>query len=262
MHILLTNDDGINAKGLQTLAMHCRESGYEVTIVAPTRERSAASHSLTLRKSIRVNKISPQEFSVDGTPVDCMIIALQKLIEKPIDLVISGINAGQNMGEDIHYSGTVAAAKEAAFFGHKAIAISINSYKDQLFETASLWMVQLLRLGIVETLHKSHVLNINIPNIPYNQVKGIRLTHTGHRKYYNFIKLVDEDSSGFSYIIGGDQPVWENQKGSDAEAISDNYISLTPIGFEMTKGDAFPVLMNWIEENEFKLNEELQVKDK
>jgi len=252
MHILLTNDDGINAKGLQSLALACRNAGFEVTIVAPSHERSAASHSLTLRKSIRVNKIASHEFSVDGTPVDCMIIALQKLIEKPVDLIISGINAGQNMGEDIHYSGTVAAAKEAAFFGHKAIAISINSYKDQLFETASHWMVQLLQLGIADTLHNSHVLNINIPNIPYNDVRGIRLTHTGHRKYYNFLKLVEEDEHGFSYIIGGDQPVWENQKGTDAEAVTDNFISLTPIGFEMTKGDAFPVLMNWIEDNESK----------
>jgi 5'-nucleotidase len=250
LHILITNDDGIEANGLRTLAAQCKAAGYDVTIVAPSHERSAASHSLTLRKPVRVTKIAPQEYSIDGTPVDCMVIAVQKLIGKPVDLVISGINAGQNMGEDIHYSGTVAAAMEAAFFGYKAIAISINAYKDQKFDTAAKWMVNMLQHGIIDILHSNQVLNINIPNIPYEHVKGIRLTSTGHRKYYNFLKLVEENENGFSYLIGGDLPVWEKQKGTDAEAVEENYISLTPLGFEMTKGDAFPVLMEWIEENE------------
>jgi len=254
LHILITNDDGIEAKGLRTLVSYCKDAGYDVTIVAPSHERSAASHSLTLRKPVRVTKIAPQEYSIDGTPVDCMVIAVQKLIEKPVDIVISGINAGQNMGEDIHYSGTVAAAMEAAFFGYKAIAISINAYREQNFETAAMWMVNMLQHGIVETLHSSHVLNVNIPNIPYEEVKGIRLTSTGHRKYYNFLKLVEEDETGFSYLIGGDLPVWEKQKGTDAEAVEEKYVSLTPLGFEMTKGDAFPVLMEWIEENENSLH--------
>lgn len=250
MHILLTNDDGIQAKGIRTLAQHCREAGYEVTIVAPAHERSAASHSLTLRKPVRAEKIAEHEYSVDGTPVDCMVIAVQKLLHKPVDLVISGINAGQNMGEDIHYSGTVAAAKEAAFFGYKSIAISINSYKDQIFDTAARWLVMMLKNCLADILQSNQVLNINIPNVQFEEVKGIRLTSTGHRKYYNFIKMIEEDEKGFSYIIGGDLPVWEKQKGTDAEAISENYISLTPLGFEMTKGDSFPVLMEWIEENE------------
>lgn len=253
MHILLTNDDGIQAKGIRTLASYCRQAGFDVTVVAPSQERSAASHSLTLRRPVRAEKIAEQEYSIDGTPVDCMVIAVQKLLHKPVDLVISGINAGQNMGEDIHYSGTVAAAKEAAFFGYKAIAISINSYKDQLFDTAAKWMVLLLQSGLADILQTNQVLNINVPNISFDEVKGIRLTSTGHRKYYNFIKLVEEDEKGFSYIIGGDLPVWETRKGTDAEAISENYISLTPLGFEMTKGESFPVLLEWIEDNETRL---------
>ncbi|MFO7659367.1 MAG: 5'/3'-nucleotidase SurE [Candidatus Cloacimonadaceae bacterium] len=253
MHILLTNDDGIQAKGIRTLASHLRKAGYDITIVAPAQERSAASHSLTLRRPVRAEKIAEQEYAIEGTPVDCMVIAVQKLLNKPVNLVISGINAGQNMGEDIHYSGTVAAAKEAAFFGYKAIAISINSYKDQIFETAAEWMVLMLKSGLADILQKNQVLNINVPNIRFDEVKGIRLTTTGHRKYYNFIKLIEEDDKGFSYIIGGDLPVWDKQKGTDAEAIAENYISLTPLGFEMTKGDAFPVLLEWIEENETRL---------
>jgi len=249
MHILLTNDDGINAKGIQTLASFCRDAGFEITIVAPSMERSAASHSLTLRKPIQVEKTGHNQYSVNGTPVDCVIIAVHKLLDKPIDLVISGINAGQNMGEDIHYSGTVAAAKEAAFFGYKSIAISINSYSNQKFETAAAWMIKMLKHGIIDILHNNQVLNINIPNVTSSEVKGIRLTTTGHRKYYNFIKLLDEHDYGFSYIIGGDVPVWEKQKGTDAEAINENYISLTPLGFDMTKGDSFPIIMEWLEES-------------
>jgi 5'-nucleotidase len=249
VHILITNDDGFNAKGLRTLAQYCREAGFDVTIVAPSTEQSATSHSLTLRRPVRVDKIAPQEYSVDGTPVDCMVIAVQKLLEKPVDLVISGINAGQNMGEDIHYSGTVAAAMEAAFFGLKSVAISINSYKDQKFETAAKWMVKLLQHGLADILHNNHVLNVNVPNVDFDEVKGIKLTHTGHRKYYNFLKLVEEDEKGFAYLIGGDLPVWEKQKGTDAEAVGENFISLTPLGFEMTKGDAFPVLLDWITEH-------------
>lgn len=257
MHILLTNDDGYYATGIQTLSRHLKQSGFQVTVVAPLSERSAASHSLTLRKSIRVQKVNETDYTVDGTPVDSVIIAVQRLLKQPIDLVISGINAGQNMGEDIHYSGTVAAAKEAAFFGYKAIAISINEYSNQNFETAARWMCLMLKQNLDCILQKNQVLNINVPNIEFNKVKGIRLTTTGHRKYYNFIQLVEEDDKGFSYIIGGDKPVWEEIKGTDSEAISENYVSLTPLGFEMTKGDAFPVLLEWLEENEssFRLNE-------
>ncbi len=249
MNILLVNDDGIFAPGIQALKAHLVGAGHKITVIAPDRERSAASHSLTIRNEIVVKKIGDRDYSVSGTPVDCVVIALQKLIEPDTDLVISGINAGQNMGEDIHYSGTVAAAKEAAFFGFKSIAISINSYHDQLYETAAAWMVKMLDLGLTELLQPNSILNINIPNVQLDEVKGVKLTRTGHRKYYNFIKITQEREDGFTYCIGGDKPVWDEQKGTDAEAIAENFISITPLGFEMTRGDAFPELLEWIEEN-------------
>jgi 5'-nucleotidase len=251
MHILLTNDDGYYAEGIQTLACFLRKADNEVSIVAPLYEKSASSHSLTLRKTIRVDRISDTDYTVDGTPVDSIIIAFQKLINKPIDLIISGINSGQNMGEDIHYSGTVAAAKEAVFFGYKAIAISINSYKDQKYDAAAKWLCGMLKSNLIDYINNNMVLNINVPNIPYDKAKGIRLTSTGHRKYYNFIQLIEEDEKGFSYVIGGENPIWDDIKGSDSEAIKDGYISITPLGFDMTKGESFPLLLDWLEDHSF-----------
>ena len=249
MRILLTNDDGIQARGLQTMAAALRAAGHEIIIVAPSSERSAASHSISLRRDIRVETIAPLEYAVDGTPADCVVVALQKIVTEPVDLVISGVNAGQNMGEDILYSGTVGAATEASFHGYKAIAASICSYTDQIYETSAAWMAKLLEMGIHKLIKPLEVLNINFPNIPEHEIKGIRLTRTGHRRYYNFIKISSEDATGFYYQIGGDKPIWELGSGTDAEAVSENYISLTPLGFEMTRGESFPDILDWLETN-------------
>lgn len=249
MRILLTNDDGIHAPGIRTLAEHLSKAGHKIVIVAPDRERSAASHSITLRRDLRVTKLNEREYSVDGTPVDCSVIALQKIISEPVDLVISGINAGQNMGEDVLYSGTVGAAVEACFLGFKAIAVSMTSYKDQVFETAAAWMVRMLDLGICDLIPERGILNINVPNLHSDAIRGVRLTSTGNRKYYNFIKVVDELEDGFTYRVGGDVPVWETLKGSDSEAVSEQYISVTPLGFNLTRADSFPSILEWLEEN-------------
>lgn len=249
MNILLCNDDGIYAEGIRSLAKHLKAAGHKTVIVAPDRERSAASHSISLRKDLQVKQIADNEYSVDGTPVDCAVIALQKIITEPIDLVISGTNAGQNMGEDVLYSGTVAAAVEASFFGYPAIAVSINSYTDQLYETASAWMVRFLELGLHRMAANRCVLNVNFPNVHMSEIKGVRLTRIGHRKYYNFIKVLRETEDGFVYRIGGDQPEWDNSKGTDAEAVADKYVSITPLGFEMTKADVYPEILEWLEDN-------------
>jgi len=154
------------------------------------------------------------------------------------------------MGEDVLYSGTVGAAMEAALLGNRAIAVSINSYKNQRFEVAAYWMRKLLDLGIDKQAEAFGVLNINIPNLPLEEIKGIRLTRTGHRKYYNFVKIIKENEDGFVYEVGGDIPVWDNETGTDAEAVNNGYISLTPLGFELTRSETFPRILNWLEENE------------
>ncbi|MDD2544559.1 MAG: 5'/3'-nucleotidase SurE [Candidatus Cloacimonetes bacterium] len=251
MRILLVNDDGIFAPGIRMLQAALQDAGHETILVAPDSERSAASHSITLRKDIHARKIASNEWAISGTPVDCVVIALQKLVKEPIDLVVSGINAGQNMGEDVLYSGTVAAAVEASMFGLKAIALSINAYRDQIFETGTSWFVRMLGAGIFDLAKPYEVLNINFPNIPVEQVKGIRLTRTGHRKYYNFVTITQEREDGFSYRIGGDAPQWDFESGTDSEAVSESYISITPLGFELSKASAFPEVLSWLENNHF-----------
>ena len=247
---MLTNDDGINAPGIRTLASHLSAVGHEILIVAPDRERSAASHSITLRKDLRLTRLAENEYSVDGTPVDCVVIATQKILTQPVDLVISGINAGQNMGEDVLYSGTVAAALEAGMFGFPALAVSINAYREQKFETAARGIVQLLELGAPRLIPDRGILNVNYPNVDSSSLRGIRLTSTGHRRYYNFISVQTEYPDGYSFRIGGDLPSWDFQPGSDAEAIAENYVSITPLGISLTKGEAFPAILDWLEEHQ------------
>jgi len=247
LRVLLVNDDGINAAGIRAVQKTMQDLGHEVILVAPDSERSAASHSITLRKDIIAQQIAPNEWAISGTPVDCVVIAMQKILTEPVDLVISGINAGQNMGEDVLYSGTVAGAVEAAMLGHRALALSINAYQNQLFETATRWLEKLLQSEIIDLIKPHEVLNINFPNIPYEQVKGVRLTRTGHRRYYNFVRILEEREDGFSYRIGGDLPQWDFETGTDSEAISQNYVSITPLGFELTRADSFPKILDWIE---------------
>ncbi|HHV37303.1 MAG TPA: 5'/3'-nucleotidase SurE [Candidatus Cloacimonetes bacterium] len=247
MRILLVNDDGINAPGLRTMYKHLKEAGHEIIVVAPDNERSASSHSITLRRDISARQVAENEWSIGGTPVDCMVIALQKIVKEPVDLVVSGINAGQNMGEDVLYSGTIAAAIEAAMLGQRAIALSISAYEDQLFDSAAAWTIKMIEKNIADILASREVLNINFPNLPFEEVKGMRLTNTGHRRYYNFITITEEHEDGFDYRVTGSNPHWDLEPGTDSEAIDKGYISVTPLGFELTKPKSFPRTLSWLE---------------
>ncbi|MCB5253775.1 MAG: 5'/3'-nucleotidase SurE [Candidatus Cloacimonadaceae bacterium] len=247
MRILLVNDDGINAAGIRSLQIALKQAGHQIIMVAPDRERSAASHSITLRKDIHATRIGVDEWAVSGTPVDCVVIALQKIITEKIDLVISGINAGQNMGEDVLYSGTVAGAVEAAMLGHKAIALSVNAYQDQNFASATSWFMRLMQEGIADMVKTNEVWNINFPNLTFEDIKGAKLTRTGHRRYYNFVTIIEETADSFSYRVGGNAPEWDFESGTDSEAVNEGYISITPLGFELTKPDAFPRIERWLE---------------
>jgi len=250
LRLLLTNDDGVMAPGIQTLARILTDAGHDVVIVAPDQERSGTSHSITLRKPLVAEKIAPATYAVSGTPADCMIIASQVIVKDGVDLVISGINAGQNMGEDVLYSGTVAAALEAMFMGFRALSVSVNGAPPHNYETAAYFISEMLKHEFPLLINDHEIININVPNVTIPEVKGFRITKTGHRKYENFVRIESAVDDKIIYRVGGDKPIWNIEKGTDAEAVMDNYISLTPIGFNFTKGDAFPKILGWLEEKE------------
>lgn len=246
MNILITNDDGYDAPGILILVEELKKNGHQITIAAPQNQQSAKSHSISLHKPMKIIEKAERYFAISGTPADCMILASQLIIDDSIDLVISGINAGQNMGEDVLYSGTVAAAIEAMFLGYRSIAISLTSYKDQKFITAAKYLCKMLDDGIYEEIAKNEVLNINVPNLDYDQIKGTKVTCIGHRIYYNFVREEQTEDGETVYFIGGDEPHWSENENSDANAVKNGYISITPIAPDFTKKASFAQIRNWI----------------
>lgn len=187
LKILLTNDDGWDAAGITCLFRELVDCGHKVTLVAPEHEKSATSHSLTIFQPLRLRKRAENVYSVNGFPADCVNLA-QK-VQPAYDLVISGINGGPNMAEDILYSGTIGGAMEAMFLGYKAIALSILDFSDQYFETAARVMCKLLDRGIVNEIAHKSILNINVPNLPLEKIAGIKLAKPGTRLYLSLIHI-------------------------------------------------------------------------
>lgn len=226
MKILLTNDDGYSAKGIRLLFDTLTELGFDTYLVAPETERSGASHSITLFRDLIAKKVSDKVYSVSGTPADCVIYAIHQVADD-FDLVVSGINAGQNMGEDIFYSGTVAAATEACFLGYPALAFSMCAYENQIYETGVEIVVKIISLKLHEQLKKNELLNINIPNIPHSEIKGFKVTKIGERRYKNFIHILEKTEDRSVYRVGGDIPEYVHDEQSDYHAIENNYVSIT-----------------------------------
>lgn len=245
MNILLTNDDGFDAPGIRVLAKELQASGHSTIIVAPLTQQSATSHSITLFQPIKIHKIEDRVYAVSGTPTDCMIMAEQKVPIGQIDLVISGINCGQNMGEDILYSGTVAAALESMFLGFKAIAISSTAYSDVKYHTAAKALCTMLDNGILNLLEENEIFNINVPNVEPDEIQGTKITRMGHRRYENFVREKTEEDGSVSYYIGGDLPIWEEAADTDFSAVDARYISITPIRPDFTNHPSFSKLHQW-----------------
>ncbi|MBI3540951.1 MAG: 5'/3'-nucleotidase SurE [Deltaproteobacteria bacterium] len=234
--ILISNDDGIRAEGIQVLAKFLRRVA-NVVIVAPDGEQSASSHSLTLHRPLRVFHHAPQEYSVDGTPTDCVMLAVYEILKKKPDLIVSGINRGANLGDDVHYSGTVSAAMEGALMGIPSVAVSLVAYGDDPthFQTAAQFIVTLSRKILKQKkLPQGFVLNVNVPNFPTRQIKGSQFTCLGKRDYGEVIfKKVDPRGKKY-YWIGGDDRTFENIPESDGNAIKQKKISITPLQVDMT----------------------------
>jgi len=231
--ILLTNDDGINAKGLIVLADKLSDLG-RVIVVAPDREQSASSHAITLDAPLRVTEYSDVRYGVSGTPTDCVILAVHGLLKSRPDLIVSGINHGPNMGEDVTYSGTVAAAIEGNILGINSLAISIASWEPKHFESAARAAKYLAVKALSLKKDAKALWNINVPDLPIDQIKGYKITKLGSR-IYNDVIIKKKDPRGKDYFwIGGGEPGWNKEKNTDFAAISSGYISITPLRLDLT----------------------------
>ena len=249
--ILLTNDDGINAPGLAALAGMI-SSMADCYTVAPDRERSASGHSLTIHKPLRVTEISPKKYSLNGTPTDCVAIGVSKILPRKPDLIISGINNGPNLGDDITYSGTVAAAMEGTIMNIPSIAVSINATNGlaPIFESAAKVVNEIALMVLKEHLPYDTLLNVNVPNLPHEQIKGTRLTRQGKRVYDNAIQDSYSPWKEKYYWIGGGTPYWEHDVDTDMCAVMDGFVSITPLHLDLTNYSAMELIKDqWMKRN-------------
>jgi len=249
LKILITNDDGIFAEGIYKLAKILSLS-HSVTVIAPDRERSATGHAITMHHPLRVRKVkfydtNLEAWSVDGTPSDCVKLGVEAIIEKKPDLVVSGINDGPNLGTDILYSGTVSAAIEGAIQGIQAVAISLVGNKNLNFDLAAKISSSIIDYFQYKKLPNDTLLNINIPNKEEKTIKGVKITTLGIRRYSNsFIKRIDPRGQEY-YWMGGEIIEEEQKEDSDVCAIRDNYISITPVHFDLTHYNLIEEVKTW-----------------
>lgn len=245
MNILLSNDDGYMAQGLVTLANALADYA-DITVVAPDKNRSAASNSLTLEMPLRAKKSENGFIRVDGTPTDCVHLAITGLLEQEPDMVIAGINHGANLGDDVLYSGTVAAATEGRFLGLPSIAISLATADPSHFETAALVAVTLMKQIIKKPLPKDTLLNVNVPDVAIEDLKGYQSTRLGQRhKAEPVIKSQDPRGRDI-YWVGPPGLEQDAGEGTDFYAIKTGYVSVTPLQLDLTRHQALNTLSSWL----------------
>ena len=241
--ILVTNDDGIQARELRLLTGALEDVG-EVWVFAPDRQQSAVSHGVSLHRPLRVHQVKDRWFMVDGTPTDCVMLAVRDLMGERPSLVVSGINPGANLGDDITYSGTVAGAYEGMLLGIPSFAVSDVSYKPEHAETAAMFAVKLARRVITQGMPVDTVLNVNVPDVTSEEVTGVSITCMGRRNYQDEIIRREDPRGRMYYWIGGAEPSHIAEKGTDFEAIENRRISVTPLGRDLTNYAAMDVLRN------------------
>jgi 5'-nucleotidase len=245
MRILLSNDDGYRADGLSILATELATS-HKISVVAPERDRSGASNSLTLERALRAHTSENGFIFVNGTPTDCVHLAITGLLEDEPDMVISGINAGANMGDDVLYSGTVAAAMEGRFLGLPAIAVSMASFEPKHFASAAKAVVQVVDRLQGTPLKQDSILNINVPDLPWDQIKGIKATRLGNRhKSEGVIKQADPRGEPM-YWVGPPGKAQDAGEGTDFHAVEHDFISVTPLQIDLTRYDSLQHLDGWL----------------
>ncbi|WP_013322047.1 5'/3'-nucleotidase SurE [Gloeothece verrucosa] len=262
LKLLITNDDGIFAGGVRTLANTLAQAGHQVTVVCPDRERSATGHGLTLHQPIRAQIVqgifAPEvtAWSCSGTPSDCVKFALSAVLSERPDLVISGINHGSNLGTDILYSGTVSAAMEGLIDGITSIAFSLTSFSEDDFTPAAEFAVVLVALLAEQPLPQPTLLNVNVPAVPSQKIAGVKLTRQGLRRYQeNFEKRLDPRGKNYYWLVGEvieeisqpDHLHLPTHIPTDVQAIRDHYITITPLQYNLTDVQGFEHLdqANW-----------------
>jgi 5'-nucleotidase len=242
--ILVTNDDGYDAHGIQVLAQALEDLG-EIHVVAPATQQSASSHSLTLRSEIRTERVRERHYKVHGTPTDSVLLGVSGILKEKPDLIVSGINHGPNMGEDVTYSGTVAAAIEGTILGIPSLALSslqrtITSV-EEIGKIARVVVKSALELGVPDEC----LLNVNIPNPDVAPITGVKITKLGSRAYENILEERRGENGEVTYTVGGDAPIWKQDEGTDIEAIRAGYVSITPLHLDLTHYKTIVEMERW-----------------
>ncbi|CAL1241617.1 5'/3'-nucleotidase SurE [Candidatus Methylocalor cossyra] len=245
MHILLSNDDGYSAPGLIALANALRPLA-ELTVVAPERNRSGASNSLTLERPLRISTADNGFIKVDGTPTDCVHLAITGLLEREPDMVIAGINHGANLGDDVIYSGTVAAATEGRFLGLPAVAISLAGSNPQHFDTAARVAVTLLKRIQSHPLPSDTILNVNVPDVPWTAIRGFQSTRLGQRHKAEPVIRATDPRGRTIYWVGCAGPEQDAGPGTDFHAVRHNYVAVTPLQIDLTRYESLQTLESWL----------------
>jgi len=248
MRILVSNDDGYQAEGIKQLTLALSEIA-EVIIVAPNENKSAASSSLTIGKPLKPIQIEHNIYAIDATPSDCVHLALCGFIKDPIDLVVTGINLGANLGDDVIYSGTVAGAIEGRFLGLPSIAISLASWQCKYFETAATIAMRLVEKIEKAPLSHNTIINVNVPDVPIGDIKGIKSTRLGNR-HMSEPSIQDENNSSL-YWIGENGQEADNGEGTDFYAIANNFVSVTPLQIDLTKYSEVKQVSEWLEDLDY-----------
>jgi len=248
MRILISNDDGYQAKGIKQLTKSLSEIA-EVIVVAPSENKSAASSSLTLGRPLKPIQIEENVYAIDATPTDCVHLALCGFIKESIDLVVTGINFGANLGDDTIYSGTVAGAIEGRFLGLPSIAISLASWEGNHFETAGeIAKILVTQIGKSELSHNT-IINVNVPDIPLSEIKGIKSTRLGSR-HKSEPSIKDKEDTSL-YWIGENGKEDDNSEGTDFHAISNKFVSVTPLQIDTTKHSEVRKVNDWLQKIDY-----------
>ena len=246
MKILVSNDDGYQSPGIVRLAAALDEFA-QVTVVAPDRDRSGASNSLTLKRPLYASHHPNGFISVEGgTPTDCVHIALTGLLEDEPDMVVSGINTGANMGDDVLYSGTVAAAMEGRFLGLPALAVSLDSFKPEHFDTAARVVEQLIARLRIDPLPADTILNVNVPDLPWERLRGFQATRLGNRHRAEPVVKDTDPRNRPIYWIGSSGPEQDAGPGTDFHAVRTGHVSITPLQIDLTRYTALDQVARWL----------------